>query len=196
MAAVRQDSYKGYTYQVYVDDDPPNPSEWDQLGKIVYSIRSRNLLGYEAVSDRELEEIAIGIKSGRFIGLPVYAYVHSGATIRAAETNPFTCPWDSGQSGFVYVERERALEQWMRKRMSPKLEAKVLAVLEAQVEEFDQYLQGDVYFFAIRKDGEIVDTCSGIYGLDEAEKQAKTFIDAEVKAEKERIANTQQKLPI
>lgn len=192
----KSEEYKGYVYEIHADDDPPNPGDWDNLGEIAYLLRSRNVLGTKAVSDAEMKDIAEGIKSGRYIGLPVWAYVHSGATIRATERNPFTCPWDSGQSGFVYVETSKALKEHGRKRMSPKLKAQVQEVLRREVETFDQYMRGDVYFYAVRRNGDIIDTCSGIFGLDEAEKQAKEFIDAEDKAENERIANMQQQLPI
>lgn len=188
--------YKDYTYEIRVDDDPPSPADWDNLGEIVYLLRSSNVLGTEAVSDTEMQEIGAKIKAGAYIGLPVFSYVHSGSTIRAAETNPFSCPWDSGQSGYVFVEREKALKEYGRKKMSAKLRKQVLAVLEAEVETFDQYLQGDVYFYVVRKGVDIVDTCSGIYGAEQAEKEAKEFIDAEVKAENERIANMQHQLPI
>mgnify|MGYP001285268189 CR=1 FL=1 len=192
----KSEEYKGYVYEIHVDTDPPNPGDWDNLGEIAYLLRSRHVLGTKAVSDAEMREIHEGLLSGRYIGLDVYAYVHSGVTIRAASRNPFTCPWDSGQSGFVYVETSKALKEYGRKRMSPKLKAQVQEVLRREVETFDQYMRGDVYFYAVRRNGDIIDTCSGIFGLDEAEKQAKEFIDAEDKAENERIANMQQQLPI
>lgn len=190
------EEYKGHTIEIHVDNDPPNPADWDNLGKIAYLRRSRYALGYEAISDTEMEQLATKIKRGEYIGLPVFSYVHSGSTIRAAEANPFSCPWDSGQSGYVFVEKAKALKEYGRKKMSAKLRKQILAVLTAQVEEFDQYLQGDVYFYVVRKGGDIVDTCGGIYGQEQAEKEAKEFIDAESKAEKERIANMQQQLPI
>jgi len=188
--------YKDYTYEIRVDDSPESPADWDNLGEIVYLLRARNVLGTKAVSDAEMHEIHEGILSGRYIGVEVFAYVHSGVTIRAAARNPFTCPWDSGRSGFVYTTVEKALKEYGRKKMSNKLKRKVQEILRREVETFDQYLQGDVYFYVVRKGVDIVDTCSGIYGQAQAEKEAKEFIDAEVKAENERIANMQHQLPI
>jgi len=188
--------YKDYTYEIRVDDDPPSPADWDNLGEIVYLLRARNVLGTKAVSDAEMQEIHEGILSGRYIGVEVFAYVHSGVTIRAAARNPFTCPWDSGRSGFVYTTVEKALKEFGRKKMSGKLKGKVQEILRQEVETFDQCLQGDVYGYVVRRDGEDADSCWGIYGLEQAEKEVKEFIDAEVKAENERIANMQHQLPI
>ena len=27
-------------------------------------------------------------------------------------TGPFSCPWDSGQVGFIYVEKKKVKEEW------------------------------------------------------------------------------------
>lgn len=39
----------------------------------------------------------------------VWAYVHSGVVLRIAESNPFTCRWDSGLAGIITVRRRRGL---------------------------------------------------------------------------------------
>ena len=77
------------------------------LGAITYKDSSRYRLGNEPVSLEKFEAITRGIERGDLIGLPVYAYVHSGATIA---TTPFSCPFDSGRSGWVYCTLEAALE--------------------------------------------------------------------------------------
>ena len=102
--------------------------------------------------------------------------VHSGATVAAAWSNPFGCPWDSGRSGWVWVSKDKVLKEFGRKRMSPELLAKVHEILRAEVKVYDQYLQGDVYRYVIEDsrggsedDG---DSCWGIYGLDYAVQEA------------------------
>nr|QMS47935.1 hypothetical protein WG33_0134 [uncultured bacterium] len=94
-------------------------------------------MGTEYVKRERMDAIRDGIKSGELIGMPVFAYVHSGATIRAAETNPFNCPWDSGQSGFVYCTREAAKAAAGSARLTGRIKAQALAALVAQVEAFD-----------------------------------------------------------
>lgn len=41
--------------------------------------------------------------SDELIILPLYLYDHGGITIK---TNPFSCPWDSGQVGWIYAIKE------------------------------------------------------------------------------------------
>lgn len=77
------------------------------LGKITYKGSSPYRLGNEPVSLGRFEQITKDINAGELIGLPVYAYVHSGETI---STQPFTCPFDSGRSGWVYCTLKAALK--------------------------------------------------------------------------------------
>lgn len=156
----------GYTLRILTDDHPEDPAEWDNLGQIAYT-SDRYTLGTEHVSRDRLDEIAAGIEDGSLIGLPVFAYVHSGATI---STNPFSCPWDSGQSGFVYCRASDAEDEWPG---DPAFRQNARRVLRGEVETFDQYLRGDVYGYTITdKDGDVVDSCWGYYGIECAEEEA------------------------
>lgn len=159
----------GYTLRILTDDSPESPAEWDNLGQIAYC-SNHYTLGTEHVSQDRAQEIAAGIKDGSLIGLPVYAYVHSMATI---STRPFSCPWDSGQSGFVYCTKEQAQKEW-----GDDYEENALRVLRGQVETFDQYLRGDVYGYIITdKDGDEVDSCWGFYGIECAEEEARSALN-------------------
>ena len=96
-----------------------------------------------------MDEIRDGIEDGSLIGTPVYVYSHSGATMR---TTPFSCPWDSGQSGFVYVSREDALANWgtgKGTRMTKSCKDKALEGCEIMVKEYDKYLTGDCWGYVI-----------------------------------------------
>lgn len=97
--------------------------------------------------------------------LPLYLYDHGGLTI---STSKFYCPWDSGQVGYVYASKDRlkylGLEnvdaEWITNN------------LISEVELYDTYLRGNVYWFDIvelDEDGEeidVIDSCSGFYGDD------------------------------
>ncbi len=163
------------------DTDAQSPEDWCNLGQIAYS-SSREYLGTENVSRERLMEISKGIEDGSLIGLPVYAYVHSGSTIR---TYPFDCPWDSGQSGFIYCTKEKAIEEFGKKVLTTKAREMALKCLNLEVEAFNQYLEGDVYGVIVERvkrdeDGDEVDTenldsCWGFYGLDYAREEAKSM---------------------
>lgn len=161
----------GYTLRILTDDNPESPADWENLGQIAYC-SDRYTLGTEHVSRDRLDEIAQGIEDGSLIGLPVYAYIHGGVTI---STGAFSCPWDSGQCGFVYCTRKQAIAEWGD---TPDCETNALRVLRGEVKTFDQYLRGDVYGYVIEdKDGDVVDSCWGFYGIEYAEEEARSALN-------------------
>lgn len=148
------DGYKGL---IKYDLDP-EPFDGDTVGKIAYIKGGSYVLGDEAVSRERMDEIKEGLEDGSLIGAPIFAYVHGEATISMG--SGFSCPWDSGQSGFVYTERKKALEEF-------STEEAVLECLESEVKIFDNYLRGDVFGWVVEKNGEEVDSCWGFYGTDD-----------------------------
>ena len=152
------------------DIDTQNPrNEWDILGTITNSPHSRYTLGDKAMDTEEMESIFDNTKE--YIALPVFAYIHGGTCLN---TTGFSCPWDSGQSGIIYVSRESVRKEWGVKRISPKLKNKIEEVLKSEIETFSQYLSGEVYGFEIKdSSGEVIDSCYGFYGLDCCIEEAK-----------------------
>lgn len=128
-----------------------------------------------------------------FLWLPVYLYDHSGLTIATA---PFSCPWDSGRLGYIYVSKKAAMANWKKKSLTAKVdwkaadgtdqtvEAASLRLLRGEVEEYDAYLRGEVYQFQTQApDGEIIDGCCAFVGAETLQDdgdlitQAKESID-------------------
>jgi len=117
-------------------------------------------------------------KEGKYIVLPLYLYDHSGITMR---TTPFSCPWDSGQVGVIFVEKNKVREEYGWKVITAKRKEKILERLKGEVETYDQYLRGEVYGFRKLVDGEEVDSCWGFYGSDH--RDSGLFENAEWKYE-------------
>lgn len=178
--------------RIELDEDAQNPLDvYPKLGKIAYVGRSRYVLGDEACDLEDLDRIRDGIASGALVGMPVFAYIHSGTTLKAAETNPFSCPWDSAQSGFVYMTKAEAIKEWGTKVMTATVRAKALDYLVDLVDTFSSYLSGECYGFVIERltldDVDIVsteelDSCWGFIGdidycKDEAVQQAANFVE-------------------
>lgn len=162
-----------YRARIVPDDQPPCPTEWDNLGEIAYLASSRDLLGTEPVSRERMDEIARLIRKGEYVGVPVYAYVHSGVVLRAG-TGPKG--FDSGASGFAYCTAEKAKAEFAGSRTWRAAARKCLA---AQVAEYSQYLEGDVWGVIVERVtkngtvvGDPVDTLWGLYGLDYAREEA------------------------
>lgn len=70
--------------------------------------------------------------------LPLYLFDHSGITMN---TSGFSCGWDSGQVGYIYVTKET----WLKEHDRDFVQEEAVKYLKAEVETYDQYLTGDVY---------------------------------------------------
>lgn len=171
------------TVNIYPDDVGTIDDYFcDDTIKVAYLKKSRYVLGTQAVSEEEMDEIGAGIRSGEYIGLPVYAYVHSGI---ALSTGSFGCPWDSGQSGFVYMKATDARQY-----------GDALAALRSTVEEMGKLCNGEVYGYEILdEEGNHVDSCWGFIGdecvMDEALRSADYYAKS---IEEERATESTERL--
>jgi hypothetical protein len=167
----------GYTARIEYDNDPESPREWDNLGTIItwhrrYAFGDRD--GYrEGIDPGELYN---ELKSEGALILPIYMYEHSGITIR---TSDFADPWDSGQVGFIYVDRAKILEEYNAKRVTTSVRERALACLKAEVEVLDQFLTGDIYGYIIEDaGGDHIDSCWGYYGLTTVREELNAALEA------------------
>jgi hypothetical protein len=96
---------------------------------------------------------------GRLILLPLYLYDHSGITM---STGRFSCPWDSGQVGFIYCTLEKARSEW--EGTDDEVRAKAEDCFRAEVRTYDNFLTGDVVTYTTETpDGEVIDSCGGFF---------------------------------
>ena len=171
--------YQEHTINIEQDDETENPREWGTLGIIAYSHRDYKL-GEEEANKGEYEDCTSWDDVKRVIeekgGLnitPLYLYDHSGITIK---TTPFGDRWDSGQVGFIYTTKEK-MKEWGCEHQTKET---IDNYLQNEIKTFDQYLTGDVYRITIT--GYCChDILCGFYGMDEAEEEAKSIIDAHIR---------------
>ena len=92
-------------------------------------------------------------------------YDHSGLWIN---TTGFSCPWDSGQIGYIYASKEKVRKEYNCKRISKNLKEQVREILTSEVSLYNDYLSGDVYRFIVtdKESKEEVQNISGFYGTD------------------------------
>lgn len=128
-----------FLLEILSDDDPLNPrSEWDNVCTMLCWHSRYNLGDSYGSSNRQsrfeswpdhyknpdyltgqmtkqaIEEMGERYPDGFGPGIvrPLYLYNHSGLSI---SMSPFSCPWDSGQVGWIYCSFEKALaELWPR----------------------------------------------------------------------------------
>jgi hypothetical protein len=165
------------TVKIMTDENPESPRHDSNLGVMVafhrrydlgdkgHGVRADDFNGWDEMEAHLRKE-----KDAALI-LPLYLYDHSGITM---STKPFSCPWDSGRLGLIYVTKAKLREEYGVKRLGAATLRKATAVLEGEVETYDQYLRGDVYGYAVEDEGgNVLDSCWGFYGLDYCREEAK-----------------------
>jgi hypothetical protein len=169
--ALRVIKVENLTVSIYRHEQPTNPREYDTLGTMAYW-SNKYALGDERHTDNPDAFYAELLREGVFI-LPLYIYDHSGVTM---STSGFSCPWDSGQTGWIYVKKETVRKEYRVKRISPQLRERVMSVLEQEVKTFNQWLAGDIYGYEVKgPNGEHVDSCWGFFGIAHCDKEARAI---------------------
>ena len=157
--------YKGHIIRMSQDWDIENPrKEFDHTATFAffhkrYSLEDKVEIKSEDYSGwAEMERDIVKRYKPRYI-TPVYMYDHSGLVL---STSPFSCPWDSGQVGFMWIS-------------DPDIPLGAQArIVEGEIQELNQWLSGDVWTIDIDDGG---DCLGGFYGYDYAVEEAKSMID-------------------
>lgn len=175
---------EGFRVRIESDSDPQNPrKEFDNVGKMV-CWHPRYDLGDEQIDRNSAQEyfnetVKPIIDAGG-VYLPLYLYDHSGITM---STRPFSCKWDSGQVGFMYVTKEQIDKEW-----DGDVE-KAKKYLEGEVKTYDQYLTNDVWGFTIEDiDGPAEESCWGFFGSGAVEAEVVVQLLWLIKARRKRLA--------
>jgi hypothetical protein len=139
----------------------------------------------DSYSDMDKADLFKVIEEKGTIIKGLFLYDHSGITI---STSSFSCRWDSGQVGWIYITKDKIEKEGWTPEQADKY-------LDGEVEVYDNYLTGEVYGYRITKynkeieDDEEVESCWGYYGDDGKEsmiQECKRTIDYLVKKQEER----------
>ena len=176
MNAVHEERHRGHTVRILYDIDAENPREWDNLGTMTcWHSRYRlgdchehetprdflaALAGPDSAGDLSMDRLLTRAERNAVI-LPLYLYDHSGLTMN---TSGFSCPWDSGQVGYIHVDLVAIRAEHRCKRVSPALRRAVEDQLQQEVAVYDDYLTGNCFGYVVEKDGDQVDACWGFIG--------------------------------
>lgn len=160
MDAIYTEELNGLSIKIYQDEDAQNPRrDYDQFAHMVCFYRRYDLGDKHNMSMEELQEI---IERKDVVSLPLFLYDHGGITI---STGPFSCPWDSGQVGYIYVTHEEILKNWGGKRVTKALRQKAIDLMKSEVKGYDDYLTGNVYGYVIEdREGNVIESCWGFIG--------------------------------
>jgi len=155
---------------VIQEENPDNPLwGWDTGVTFLVDKRSRHFGGLASSNAPESEDS----EEWAFV-FPLYGFVHS---MQSISLEPFGCPWDSGQIGFIGITKSD-LDGYFGKNLTEEEARKSISAL---ISALNHYFMGEVYGFKIEKeiDGEwlVVDECWGYYGQETAQAEAEQMLD-------------------
>ena len=164
----QQIEHRGHVINIYHDENPESPREWDNLGTMYTSHRRYRP---EEELDKHFETGDVFESYGvfrddflrRYVALPVYLYDHSGLTV---STTPFSCRWDSGLFGIIAVPVEQVKKEYGWKLLTKPRREAIERHLQGEIKTYDDYLRGEVYGFEITNHNALVNSCWGYYGDD------------------------------
>jgi hypothetical protein len=148
------EKYKGYTINIYSDDDADSPQEWGDESVFLVGFHRQFYVTTPMV--QKPDDIDAMQKTHHV--LPLEAYIHSGVVLalaKSAEAARFPDRrWDVSLLGAVFVAKTEA-----------RTKAKARQLAQSLIESWNDYLAGNVYGYVVKdSEGEVMDSCWGYYG--------------------------------
>jgi len=173
--------YKDYVIEVEQDVWAESPREFDNVGMLVLSHKRYDLpneIHFNFSECDSWDEVEKELRKVYPVVIPVFMYDHSGINFSLGGYNPYWvhASWDAGKVGYMVVDRDELAELGI-KYLSKHNKEKLNRVLEGEIEQYNQYVGGDVWCVEIKQDDELIDYQGGIFGYDEAVQSAMGEID-------------------
>lgn len=179
-------NYRGIDIEIIPDDDPQSPKDWDNTDCFLVYDHTSFYVKVEGFEPRDIYEARKEGKTKLYDGywvFPVDAYIHSGVALSLAnEANFPDRRWDVSTTGFALVKRQKGWT-WT--------EEKARKVARSIVNEWNDYLSGNIYGWSVSKTGNSV---WGYYGdpkesgcLDEAKHDVDYYISEQRKSHWEQL---------
>jgi hypothetical protein len=149
----------GLTLRLEHDSDVESPRGYQE--STFFGFHNR-VVSPDPAPARDPETAARIATRSQNICLPVWMYDHGARVYQAAESNPFTCRWDSGLFGFIYISRADARKRHAISRITKGYLAKIKADLAQEVATYSQWANGEFYRWYIEnEEGDCIDSCGG-----------------------------------
>ncbi|MEA2037082.1 MAG: hypothetical protein U9O94_06210 [Nanoarchaeota archaeon] len=160
------------------DEGESNPY-WGEIGSMIQDfiayIYNRDCYGaYPSCDELDNENVMERFVDNNYIYLPIYMYEHSSI---ALNTTGFSCKWDSGLLGYIYVSKKKIREWFSIKNITKKIRKQVLIQLVHEIEAYSNYCNGELYRYIVKDEtGEVIDDCGGFFTEENAESEGKRCI--------------------
>lgn len=179
--------------EIFRDEEPYMPDDEGQLAHMVcfhtrYRLGDRHPYTNDSAGMEEFTKWAkTRLDHGEIVIASIELYDHSGLSVRVLDwgyscLTPKRTGWDSGVVGWVYVEKQKMIDELQVSESEWRGRAEELVV--SRVETYDQYLAGEVYGFelsemeheTVKRGGKqvtaywdvwtLTDSCWGFFGSD------------------------------
>ena len=172
--------YKDHVIKIISDHECDSPDDWgDNDYFLVYDHRNFTITrkGFDPQDIFDAMQKRAKLYDDYFY-FPVYAYIHSGISLQLQRWFPGLPQghneFDVSFKGFALVKRQKG----------SYIRDKAYEIAKSVVEEWNDYLSGNVYGYIVEKDDEHIDSCWGFYGDYEKSgiiEEAKNVVDWQVK---------------
>ena len=157
----------GYKVTIEQDEDATSPSENQDEHAFIATTRNRyfEVDGPNGETASTIGENLEEWEKTHHV-YKLNAMIHSGVHLSiTSDLKQYYMGFDSGQIGFLLVTRDESEIPYPQK------------YAEGMVEEWNQYLSGDVWGFTIEDgEGNHIDSCFGFYGFDYAKSEAESAV--------------------
>ena len=133
--------------EIFQDETPESPRDWDNLGSIVCWSRKYDLSDKGLVAQFPTPDSFNPQNSDYVCCLPIYMYDHSGVWLSTLNTYPFNDRWDAGQKGWIFATKEKTEKEFGP--ITDEIKDKVIEILISEVETYSQFLSGEVYGYVL-----------------------------------------------
>jgi hypothetical protein len=127
--------------------------------------------GHGEVEAETVEQYVKALHPEAALVVPIQCYDHS--LVRYYAGKPQTESWDTGLAGVAVIDRKTIDEEWDGD------EDAALKYLDGELETYTDWANGTVYYYTVEnEDGDVLDSCGGIYGEEYAEEEAKAALQS------------------
>lgn len=148
--SIHEEEYKGHRIVIEQDGDALNPRSNDSLGTMVCWHPNCKLGDkHDWNSPKEFQEWVA--TQEKLLILPLFLYDHGGLRIKVGDFKGLLpqghAEFDTMQVGWIYVTDETLQGEYGDSSKDTRKRAET--VLRAEVEEYDAYLRGDCFAYAV-----------------------------------------------
>lgn len=153
--------------------------------------RKEEFLPHEAIIDsivQELKDYELFelVKQNNIIK-PLYMFEHSDISISTVDYND---RWDSGQIGWIYISYDDIKKEYGAINEDTLKLAE--DIINSEVENYDYYLRGELYYYELSHNGKILENCCGFIGdFEDVKNHIKDVLPDECKSMTENLQEIQ-----